>query len=422
MPADPCDARSPRLALHHERTRRRGVNPLVYWAFRALAQPALHAFFRLRRTGHRHIPKGPVILAANHRSFLDPFVIGCCLRRPVFFVAKRELFQSRLVGWFLNCLGAFPVRRGESDAESLETAHQLLARGEAVVIFPEGTRVRHGSLGDPRRGAGRLALETGAPVVPIALTGTERARRGWRFRPVKVQVRCRRPLTFPHGDRPSPKLAGAVTDRIWACVQLQWEWLGGLPPIRTAAVVGAGSMGTALAVLLARSGLRVQLACRTLEQAERIAADHGVVVANDNAPGQLVLSGDEERLRAARRAARADGLKSMPLGVAGAFHSPAMAPAVAPFRAALERVAFRAPRVPVVSGLTAAPMDDPRAALADALTGPVRFRAVLERLWADGVRTFVDAGPGTVLAGLVRRTLSDATVRAHDEELAGARG
>ena len=273
MPADPCDARSPRLALHHERTRRRGVNPLVYWAFRALAQPALHAFFRLRRTGHRHIPKGPVILAANHRSFLDPFVIGCCLRRPVFFVAKRELFQSRLVGWFLNCLGAFPVRRGESDAESLETAHQLLARGEAVVIFPEGTRVRHGSLGDPRRGAGRLALETGAPVVPIALTGTERARRGWRFRPVKVQVRCGRPLTFPHVDRPSPKLAGAVTDRIWACVQLQWEWLGGLPPIRTAAVVGAGSMGTALAVLLARSGLRVQLACRTLEQAERIAAE-----------------------------------------------------------------------------------------------------------------------------------------------------
>ena len=156
------------------------------------------------------------------------------------------------------------------------------------------------------------------------------------------------------------------------------------------------------------------------EQAEALAAAHGVVVANDNAPGQLVLSGDEDRLRAARRAARAEGLKSLPLGVAGAFHSPAMEPAVDPFRAALASVTFRAPRVPVISGLTAAPMGDPRVALADALTGPVRFRAVLERLWADGVRTFIDAGPGTVLAGLVRRTLSDATARAHDEELAGA--
>jgi acyl transferase domain-containing protein len=158
------------------------------------------------------------------------------------------------------------------------------------------------------------------------------------------------------------------------------------------------------------------------EQAEALARAHGAVVANDNAPGQLVLSGAEADLRAARRAARAEGLKSMPLGVAGAFHSPAMEPAVAPFRAALARAAFRPPRVPVISGLTAAPMDDPQTALADALTGPVRFRAVLERLWADGVRTFVDAGPGTVLAGLVRRTLPDVTVRAHDEELAGARG
>lgn len=262
------------LSIHHERIRRRGVNPFVYWAFRAVAQPAIHIWFRLSRGSKEHIPaRGGVILAANHRSFLDPFVIGCCLRRPIYFVAKKELFDNRVIGWFLNCLGAFPIRRGESDEDSMATARALLERGDAVVIFPEGTRIRTGSLGRPKRGVGRLALETGAPVVPIAITGSDRARRGWRVRPVKVRIRCGRPLTFPHVESPSAHLAGEVTARIWPCVSLQWEWLGGLPPLRKAAIVGAGSMGTAVAGLLARSGLEVQLGCRTAAQAERVAAD-----------------------------------------------------------------------------------------------------------------------------------------------------
>jgi glycerol-3-phosphate dehydrogenase (NAD(P)+) len=265
---------SPSLSVgrYHERIRRSGVRPLVYWATRAILQPAIQLWFRLSRTGHRHIPKGPVILAANHRSFLDPFVVGCCLRRPVYFVAKRELFENRLRGWFLNCLGAFPVRRGEADEETVTTALELLGRGEAIVIFPEGTRIRTGSLGRPKHGVGRLALESGAPVVPIAITGTERARRGWRILPVKVSVRCGRPLTFPRVQSPSSALGREVTARIWPCVELQWEWLGGLPPLRTAAVVGAGAMGTAMAVQLARAGVEVQLGCRTLAQAKRLVA------------------------------------------------------------------------------------------------------------------------------------------------------
>jgi glycerol-3-phosphate dehydrogenase (NAD(P)+) len=266
---------SPRpLELYHARTRRRGVHSLVYWLVRAVVEPALLVYFRVRRTGRGHIPDGPVILAANHRSFLDPFVIGICLRRPIYFVAKRELFKSPLIGWLLNCLGAFPIRRGEADEESIDTALGLLERGEAVVIFPEGTRQTRGSLGEPKRGVGRLALESGAPVVPIAITGTEHARRGWRIRPVKVKVRCGAALTFPRVESPSKHLAREVTQRIWPCVELQWEWLGGLPALRRAAVVGAGSMGTAMAVLLQRAGLEVQLACRTAEQAERLAATH----------------------------------------------------------------------------------------------------------------------------------------------------
>jgi glycerol-3-phosphate dehydrogenase (NAD(P)+) len=260
------------LGVYHERTRRRGVNPIVYWPVRWVVKTFILVYFRLRRLGREHIPDGGVVLAANHRSFLDPFAIGCCLRRPIYFLAKQEMFKNPILGWILNCMGAFPIRRGASDEESMETARRLLDRGDAVVIFPEGTRIKAGSLAKPKRGVGRLALQSGAPVVPIAVTGSERARDGWKIRPVKVHVRCGPPLKFPRVEHPSPFLAGEVTERIWPCVGLQWEWLGGLPPLRTAAVVGAGSMGTAAAVVLARAGLDVQLGCRTAAQAERLDA------------------------------------------------------------------------------------------------------------------------------------------------------
>ena len=261
------------LESYHQRTRRRGVNPFMYWPARWALKAFILVYFRLRRLGREHVPAGGVLLAANHRSFLDPFVIGCCIGRPIHFVAKQELFRNPLLGWFLNCMGAFPVRRGEQDEQSMETAFRLLERGRAVVIFPEGTRIRAGSLAQPKRGVGRLALESGAPVVPIAITGSERARSGWRIKPAKVNVRFGAPLTFPRVDHPSQFLAGEVTERIWPCVGLQWEWLGGLPPLRTAAVVGAGCMGTAMASVLARAGLDVQLGCRTAAQAERLEAE-----------------------------------------------------------------------------------------------------------------------------------------------------
>jgi hypothetical protein len=96
-----------------------------------------------------------------------------------------------------------------------------------VVVFPEGTRTRPGGLGQPRRGIGRLALETGAPVAPVAVLGSDAVRRGWRIRPRKVRLRVGAPLRYPVVENYSPALAGAVTERIWACISLQWEWLGG---------------------------------------------------------------------------------------------------------------------------------------------------------------------------------------------------
>ena len=235
--------------------------------------PFFLIYFRYARGGREHARvKGGLIVAANHRSFLDPFAIGGCLpwRRPMNYVAKVELFERRWQGWLLSRLGAFPIRRGESDEDSVETARMVVERGGTVCIFPEGTRIRSGSLAAPRRGVGRLALQTGAPVIPTAVLGTEDVRRGWRIRPRKVKVRLGRAMTFPRAEQPSPALAETVTARIWPNVELQWEDLGGLPPMRRAAVIGAGSWGTAVAVLLARGGLDVQLGTRTGEQAAEL--------------------------------------------------------------------------------------------------------------------------------------------------------
>jgi 1-acyl-sn-glycerol-3-phosphate acyltransferase len=226
---------------YHGRALSRGVNLALYVVVRAFLQPFFHVYFRMRRIGMEHVPKtGPVIFAANHRSFMDPFVIAMLTRRPVYFVAKKELFENRLQGWILNQLGAFPVERETGDRQSMATARAILARGDCVVIFPEGTRIRTGPLATPRRGFGRLALETGAPVVPVAVIGTDRVRRGWLIRPCRVRVRAGRPIAFRATERPSPALATAVTRRVWPCVELQWEWLGGEPPGQPAIATADG--------------------------------------------------------------------------------------------------------------------------------------------------------------------------------------
>ncbi|HEX4806649.1 MAG TPA: acyltransferase domain-containing protein [Conexibacter sp.] len=144
------------------------------------------------------------------------------------------------------------------------------------------------------------------------------------------------------------------------------------------------------------------------ERAPAIAAASGLTVANDNAPNQVVLSGAKDAFEAATEAAREHGLRAVPLPVTGAFHSPAMAGARPELEAALAAIDFREPAVTVVSSITTEPFGDARARLADALTMPVRWRETLLALRARGVERFVETGPGTVLTGLVKRTVPDA--------------
>lgn len=154
-------------------------------------------------------------------------------------------------------------------------------------------------------------------------------------------------------------------------------------------------------------GMVVVMGRGASERAPEVAMAHGLVVANDNSPQQVVLSGSRTELPDAVNHAKDLGLRAMELNVTSAFHSPMMAPAVPEFESALAATEFSEPAVPVISAVTAAPFTDPRRELAEALTRPVRWRETMLTLHELGVARFIEVGPGRVLTGLAKRTLQD---------------
>lgn len=154
-------------------------------------------------------------------------------------------------------------------------------------------------------------------------------------------------------------------------------------------------------------GMIALLGADAAERADEVAQPHGLSIANDNSPQQVVLSGSRDALPAAEQTARELGLRAMILPVTGAFHSPMMASAVPEFERALAEIELHPAASTVISAVTAEPFDDVRARLAQALTGPVRWRELLLALHARGVTRFVEVGPGRVLTGLAKRTLKD---------------
>ena len=211
--------KDPRPAEHfvrfHERARTRKPD-WVYGVVRFLTSTYGTVAFRARGIGVERIPAaGPLILAPNHFSFMDHFFVGMFTRRQVQFMAKSQLFK-RPMQWIYTHGGVFPVRRGHDDQEAFITAESILARGGCVVMYCEGGRSRTGELAErPRRGIGKLALQSGATVVPVAIYGSQRVRNWKRLRFPRVTVNYGEPIDFEHQQDPSRERQQEVADQIF---------------------------------------------------------------------------------------------------------------------------------------------------------------------------------------------------------------
>ncbi|MGA2522012.1 MAG: lysophospholipid acyltransferase family protein [Acidimicrobiales bacterium] len=207
--------------------RRTGVRmpPFVYRAVRAAAHAVNRGYWRVEVEGAEHVPAtGPVVLAPVHRSFMDFFVVSEVTPRKIFYMAKDEMWRSRLLASFLDAVGAFPVHREAADRLALDRAQDVLERGDVLILFPEGTRRVGPVVEDLHEGAAFLAARTGAVVVPIGIGGTAAAMpKGSKFvRPVKVHVVVGEPLAAPErsarGRVPRTQVH-ALTERL--CQELQ---------------------------------------------------------------------------------------------------------------------------------------------------------------------------------------------------------
>ena len=202
----------------HERTRSRRPD-WIYEVVRFVLTPYLALFYRARCIGSNNLPAdGPVIVAPNHFSFLDHFFVAVYLRRKVHFMAKSQLF-TRPMQFIYTHGGVFPVRRGHRDQEAFKTAHAILARGDIVVMYAEAGRSRSGELGKPRHGLGRLALESGAPVVPTAIAGSDKARNWRKLQFPKVTVQFGEPVRFEQVKEPSKEQAQEASEAVFERVK-----------------------------------------------------------------------------------------------------------------------------------------------------------------------------------------------------------
>jgi 1-acyl-sn-glycerol-3-phosphate acyltransferase len=194
--------------------------PLIYRFLSLTIRAPLTAIYRVHGEGWERIPEsGPAVLASNHESLLDPFVMPICTRRVVHFMAKSELFRYPLVKQLMLGAGTFPVERGTADASAIARGLEVLARGEMIGIFPQGTCLpfRERSW---RRGAARLAIESGAPLVPVCLVGTERAVRPHRLKLglPRIRILVGEPIE-PVRGAVGPEAADELTGRLKQAIE-----------------------------------------------------------------------------------------------------------------------------------------------------------------------------------------------------------
>src|SRR5919108_3004892 len=206
----------------HERARRRGPDA-IYDIARIVLTPPTLLLYRAAAIGVDNVPpSGPVILAPNHFSQWDHFFAGVYLRRKIRFMAKSQLFSNSFIEFVFAHGGVVPVRRGQRDEEAFITAHAVLDRGGCMLMYAEGGRSRSGRLGDPRPGVGRLALESGVPVVPVAIHGSLGVR-GWkRLRFPKVTIQYGEPMTFDVVEHPTREQQLEVARRVFDQVRAMY--------------------------------------------------------------------------------------------------------------------------------------------------------------------------------------------------------
>jgi 1-acyl-sn-glycerol-3-phosphate acyltransferase len=199
----------------HERSRTRDPD-LMYELVRSLTSLYAFTFFRARSISSEKVPaSGPVILAPNHFSFMDHFFLGAFIRRKVRFMAKSQLF-ARPLQFVYTHGGVFPVRRGQQDEEAFLTAHSILERGGSLAMYCEGGRSRTGALSERAKpGIGRLALETGAPIVPVAIYGSSKVRNWKRLQFPKVTVQYGDAFAFERVENATREQQQAAADEIF---------------------------------------------------------------------------------------------------------------------------------------------------------------------------------------------------------------
>src|SRR6204780_3408362 len=211
--------KDPRPKEHFDRFHTRSRTREPDWAYeltRILTSLYGYTFLRARAISSEKVPgSGAVILAPNHFSFMDHFLMGCYIRRKVRFMAKSQLFKPGPMQYIYTHGGVFPVRRGARDEEMFITAETILARGGAITMYCEGGRSRTGKVAEQaKRGIGRLALETGAPVVPIAIHGSSRIRNWKRLQFPKVTIQYGQAIDWEQVDDPTPEQQQAVADAV----------------------------------------------------------------------------------------------------------------------------------------------------------------------------------------------------------------
>ena len=152
------------------------ISLALYHAFKwSIVSPMLHAYFRGRIYGVENVPKsGKLVVVSNHASYFDPPIVSNCVRRPVAYMAKEELFEVPVLAQVIKLYGAYPVSRGSADRNSIRAALDYLDNGWAVGVFLEGTRTPDGRITDPKRGAALLAAKAKAPFLPVSLWGSEK--------------------------------------------------------------------------------------------------------------------------------------------------------------------------------------------------------------------------------------------------------